>query len=65
MKRRIFPGSRTANNIATKVRQSLSVLGVREEQVVSFVHDEAANVVAAGSKLCEDVGWTSQTCGAH
>ena len=60
-----FPGSHTAGNIATKVRQSLSGLGVREEQVVSFVHDETANVVAACRKLREDVGWTSQMYGAH
>ena len=61
----LFPGRHTAENIAEKVSAAPQSLDVPRKSIVAVVHDEAANMMAAGRKLKEDYGWESAACAAH
>lgn len=60
-----FDGSHTAANIAAHARETCRQFKLPTAKVVGLVHDEAANMMAAGRDLeCGD-GWANVPCGAH
>ena len=48
-----FPGPHTGVRIAERMKETATRFGLKPEQVVGFVHDEAANVELAGTLLLE------------
>lgn len=61
----VFSGSHTADNLATHARNTCSKFKLPAGKVVGLVHDEAANMMAAGRQLEEGEGWANVACGAH
>ena len=61
---RVMDGRHTAVNIAqhlcTVVKEFLPL-----DKICGAVHDEAANMVAAGRQLHDDLGYESLVCAAH
>jgi len=61
---RVIDGRHTAVNVAqhfqTVVKEFLPL-----DKVCGVVHDEAANMVAAGRQLHDDLGYESVVCAAH
>ena len=61
----LFPGSHTAANIADHAVATCATFDLDETKIVAAVHDEAANMVAAGRLRKEEFGWANEGCGAH
>jgi len=61
---RVIDGRHTAVNVAqhfrTVVKEFLPL-----DKVCGVVHDESANMVAAGRQLHDDLGYESVVCAAH
>ena len=53
------------HKLTEKTIEAVQRAHLRWHSVVATVHDEAANMVAAGRLLNEEIGWVSETCAAH
>ena len=53
-----FPGSHTGVRIAERMKEIATRFGLKPEQIVGFVHDEAANVELAGTLLLDSLTHT-------
>ena len=60
-----FPGSHTGVRIAERMKETATRFGLKPEQIVGFVHDEAANVEMAGTLLSDSDEWETVACAAH
>ena len=61
----LFPGHHTAVNIADHATAASATFNPDKAKVVAAVHNEGANMVAAGSILQEKFDWANEACGAH
>ena len=60
-----FQGSHTANRLAEHAVAAVQRVSVPTQKVVAAVHDEARNMMAAGSILQRDRGCANVACAAH
>ena len=60
-----FPGSHTGVRIAERMKETATRFGLKPEQVVGFVHDEAANVELAGTLLLDSDEWETIVTHTH
>ena len=60
-----FAGSHTGVRIAERMKETATRFGLKLEQIVGFVHDEAANVELAGTLLLDSDEWETIVCAAH
>uniref|UniRef100_A0A8C5LPC9 HAT C-terminal dimerisation domain-containing protein n=1 Tax=Leptobrachium leishanense TaxID=445787 RepID=A0A8C5LPC9_9ANUR len=55
----------TARNIAERVEEVTAMFGIPPQKIITIVHDNAANIVAAVSMLEKKHGWTGIRCTGH
>ena len=60
-----YPGSHTGVRIAERRKETATRFGLKPEQIVGFVHDEAANVELAGTLLLDSDEWETIVCGTQ
>ena len=61
----MFHGNHTAVKLAKHTQGVLDAFKIPGHSVTSVMHDKAANMVAAGRRLNDDVGCQSHVCVAH
>ena len=55
----------TGDNIVVWLKEAIQSCNIGMDKVVALVHDNGSNVVSAGKKLDNELGWASVRCAAH